>query len=56
VFIQRSRQIRRCRALVVGMRHDEQNVRFVALVGQRNRFRLLRRARDSRQKKPKSQN
>jgi len=44
VFIQRPRQIRRSRALVVGMRHNKENVHFVALIRRRQGLRLLRNA------------
>ncbi len=45
MFVECARKIRRGRALVVGMRHDQQNVHFVPLVRQRKRFGLLRAAR-----------
>src|SRR5712692_6190944 len=41
VLVQSSRKIRRCCPLVVWMRHNKENVHFVALVRQRKRLGLL---------------
>src|ERR1700736_1491347 len=53
MFVECARKIRRSRALVIGMRHDEENIRFVALVRQRERFRLLCVARRHWEKEKK---
>src|SRR6266571_3592589 len=42
MLIERPRQIRSRRAFVIWMRHHQQKIRFVPLVGQRQRFWLLR--------------
>ena len=42
MLIERPRQIRSRRAFVIRMRHYQQKIRFVPLVGQRQRFWLLR--------------